>query len=213
MCQLTATRIFCFLPSILPPLLLAKALAHNPIASLALSSLQKSGKTCATAPLLTMPICDVGGCSKCCASPYALFLPLPRDVSGCGQAAAVEKATASHVCGILKTSYLEESVAPGAHLRSISLLIGLHLVTPSTPGALVPSSASKQARRLSPVKRCIRAVHTAPGSLRARLAMGSIPVVAVAPPLRVARMAIEPAPHVPPLSNGCRNLRHYPGGY
>jgi hypothetical protein len=33
-----------------PPLLLAKALEHNPIASLAPSSLQKGGKTCATVP-------------------------------------------------------------------------------------------------------------------------------------------------------------------
>lgn len=101
---------------------------------------------------------------------------------------------ASHVCGILKASCLEESTAPGAHLRGISLLIGLHLVAPSIPGALVPSSVLKQARRLPLVKWCIRAVQTAPGSLRARLAMDSIPVVAVTPPLRVARVAIESAP-------------------
>jgi hypothetical protein len=80
--------------------------------------------------LLTMPICNVGGCGKGYVSLYALFLLLPRDVRECGQAAAVEEATASHVCGILKTSCLEESVAPGAHLRSISLPIGLYTACP-----------------------------------------------------------------------------------
>jgi hypothetical protein len=58
-----------------------------------------------------MSIGDVGGCGKGYASLYALILLLPRDVRECGQAAAVEEATASHVCGILKTSCLEEDEA------------------------------------------------------------------------------------------------------
>ena len=67
------------------------------------------------------------------------------------------------------------------------------------PGAFLPSSASKHARRLSTVKWCIRAVNVAPGSLRARLAMDSTPVVAVAPPLRVDGVAIESATACAPL--------------
>jgi hypothetical protein len=42
------------------------------------------------------------------------------------------------------------------------------LVIPSTPGAFVPSSAMKHARRLSTVQWCISAVKHASGWLRAR---------------------------------------------
>ncbi len=68
------------------------------------------------------------------------------------------------------------------------------LVTPSTPGAFDPSSASKQARRLSTVQWCLSAVERVCGAWRARGALRSIPVVAVGPPLRVAGVAFERAP-------------------
>ena len=70
------------------------------------------------------------------------------------------------------------------------------------PGAFVPSSASKHARRLSTVKWCIRAVNVAPGSLRARLAMDSTPVVAVAPSVCGRRGHRVRDPMCPPWLSG-----------
>ncbi len=55
-----------------------------------------------------------------------LFLLWHHDDSGGGQAAGVEEAAASHACGILKTSCLGESVAPGSHFKRTSLPIELH---------------------------------------------------------------------------------------
>jgi len=84
----------------------------------------------------------------------------------------------------------------------------ISFVTPSTPGAFVPSSAAKHARRLSTVKWCINAVKGAVGWLRARWAIRSTPVVVVAPPLRVADVAIERATGCAPLcSAGVTPLR------
>jgi hypothetical protein len=75
----------------------------------------------------------------------------------------------------------------------------LALLTPSTPGAFVPSSASKHARRLSTVKWCINDVCRVCGSLRARLAIRATPVCAALPPLRVGGVAVERAAAWVPL--------------
>lgn len=83
-------------------------------------------------------------------------------------------------------------------------MLPIHLLRDSIEsGCLSTTSASKHAPRLSTVKWRIRAVNVAPGSLRPRLAMDSIPVVAVPPPLRVDGVALEVRNRMcPPLLRG-----------